>query len=84
MKKSEIRISGEASAKDQFETNPNSQNANFLNFCLFRSFEIWSFEVVSDFGLIPDGMLRPCFEFAIRSSRNNLISILSSISLQVS
>ena len=48
--KSEIRISGEASRRDQSETNPNFQNSNFLNFYLFRTFGIWSFKIVSNFG----------------------------------
>jgi hypothetical protein len=49
-KKSEIRISGEASVEDQPETNSNFQNSNFLNFDLFRTFRIWVFGIVSNFG----------------------------------
>jgi len=43
LEKFEIRIS-------KSETNSNFQNSNFLNFYLFRTFEIWSFEIVSNFG----------------------------------
>ena len=43
MRNFEIRIS-------KSETNPNVQNSKFVNFYLFRRFEIWSFEIVSNFG----------------------------------
>ena len=74
MRNFEIRIS-------KSETNPNVQNSKFVNFYLFRTFEIWSFEIVSNFACLREAASAKagisCFEFE-RSSNSIALKFSSS------